>query len=743
MFVDKNLASTKSKQQKIDISDLEQVQKKKVKQNANINPYTGNQYSDDYYKILEVRKQLPAWDAKEQLFMLLEQYQVIVLQGETGSGKTTQIPQFLLEKYCKGRGIACTQPRRVAAMSVAKRVAEEMDVALGEEVGYSIRFEEKTSNKTILKYMTDGMLLREAMHDPKLERYSVVILDEAHERTLNTDILFGLLKEIMLKRPDDLKVVIMSATMDAEKFQKYFHNAPLLDIPGRVYPVEIFYTQKPEKSYLDAAISTTINIHAYEDPGDILVFLTGEEEIEEACKKITSEIQKLGDDVGPVRCVPLYSTLPPNQQQKIFESAPQPNKKGIQGRKIVVATNIAETSITIDGICYVVDPGFSKQKVYNPRLRVESLLASPISKASAQQRAGRAGRTRPGKCYRLYTEQSFNTELIDNTYPEILRSNLSSVVLQLKRLGIDDLVHFDFMDPPAPETLMRALEQLYYLNALDEEGNLTKFGQQMSEFPLDPQLSKVLLSSKDFYVTDEILTIVALLSVQQVFQRPKDQQQQADDARYQFVHQDGDHITFLNVFKAFKEHNESSDWCYQNFINYRSLKSADKIKTQLRQIMQKQQVPLTKTDPSNALYYTYIKKALIAGMFMQTAHLTKNGAYMTVKDSQIVAIHPCSVLNHKPEWILYQEFVLTSKNYLRTVTDIEGKWLYEMCPEYFNPKTIKNIETRKEFEKIERQVLEEQRKKPDLLTVEQIQRLHKDVKSERTQSVSSSKTIQK
>ncbi|CAD8093029.1 unnamed protein product [Paramecium sonneborni] len=743
MFVDKNLASTKQKQQKIDLSELEQVQKKKVRQNENINPYTGNQYSDDYYKILQVRKQLPAWDAKEQLFMLMEQYQVIVLQGETGSGKTTQIPQFLLEKYCKGRGIACTQPRRVAAMSVAKRVAEEMDVALGEEVGYSIRFEEKTSNKTILKYMTDGMLLREAMHDPKLERYSVVILDEAHERTLNTDILFGLLKEIMLKRPDDLKVVIMSATMDAEKFQKYFHNAPLLDIPGRVYPVEIYYTQKPEKSYLDAAISTTINIHAYEEPGDILVFLTGEEEIEEACKKITSEIQKLGDDVGPVRCVPLYSTLPPNQQQKIFESAPPANKKGVQGRKIVVATNIAETSITIDGICYVVDPGFSKQKVYNPRLRVESLLASPISKASAQQRAGRAGRTRPGKCYRLYTEQSFNTELIDNTYPEILRSNLSSVVLQLKRLGIDDLVHFDFMDPPAPETLMRALEQLYYLGALDEEGNLTKFGQQMSEFPLDPQLSKVLLSSKDFYVTDEILTIVALLSVQQVFQRPKDQQQQADDARYQFVHQDGDHITFLNVFKAFKEHNESSDWCYQNFINYRSLKSADKIKVQLRQIMQKQQIPLTKTDPSNALYYTYIKKALIAGMFMQTAHLTKNGAYMTVKDSQIVAIHPCSVLNHKPEWILYQEFVLTSKNYLRTVTDIEGKWLYEMCPEYFNPKTIKNIETRKEFEKIERQVLEEQRRKPDLLTVEQIQRLHKDVKSERTQSVSSSKTIPK
>jgi pre-mRNA-splicing factor ATP-dependent RNA helicase DHX15/PRP43 len=362
------------------------------------------------------------------------------------------------------------------------------------------------------RYLTDGMLLREAMTDPLLERYRVIILDEAHERTLATDVLFGLLKEVLRNRPD-LKLVVMSATLEAEKFQAYFNVAPLMKVPGRLHPVEIFYTQDPERDYLEAAIRTVVQIHTCETPGDILVFLTGEEEIEDACKKITKEIQNLGDQVGPVKAVPLYSTLPPAMQQKIFESAPPPLKEGgPPGRKVVVSTNIAETSLTIDGIVYVIDPGFAKQKVYNPRIRVESLLVSPISKASAHQRSGRAGRTQPGKCFRLYTEKSFHNDLQAQTYPEILRSNLANVVLNLKKLGIDDLVHFDFMDPPAPETLMRALETLNYLGALDDDGNLTKLGELMSEFPLDPQMSKMLVVSPEFNCSNEILSITAMLS---------------------------------------------------------------------------------------------------------------------------------------------------------------------------------------------------------------------------------------
>jgi pre-mRNA-splicing factor ATP-dependent RNA helicase DHX15/PRP43 len=323
-------------------------------------------------------------------------------------------------------------------------------VQLGRQVGYSIRFEDMTEpGTTFLKYMTDGMLLREAMNDPELQRYSTIILDEAHERTLATDILMGLLKALAKKRKD-LKIIVMSATLDALKFQKYFGLgsdqekevvAPLFKVPGRTHPVEVFYTQEPEPDYVEAAIRTVLMIHRAEDPGDVLLFLTGEEEIEDACRKIKLEADDLvnqdPDSVGPLVCIPLYSSLPPQQQQRIFDPAPKASTPdGPPGRKIVVSTNIAETSLTIDGIVYVVDPGFSKQKVYNPRIRVESLLVSPISKASAQQRAGRAGRTRPGKCFRLYTEKDFMSELEEQTYPEILRSNLANTVLELVKLGV-------------------------------------------------------------------------------------------------------------------------------------------------------------------------------------------------------------------------------------------------------------------------------------------------------------------
>ncbi|XP_032676146.1 putative pre-mRNA-splicing factor ATP-dependent RNA helicase PRP1 isoform X1 [Odontomachus brunneus] len=674
-----------------------------TKSQVQFNPYTMLPYTPRYYELYKKRITLPVFEYRADFMRLLNQHQCIVLVGETGSGKTTQIPQWCVE-YSRGignKGVACTQPRRVAAMSVAQRVSEEMDVALGQEVGYSIRFEDCSTARTVLKYMTDGMLLREGMSDPMLDAYQVILLDEAHERTLATDLLMGVLKEVIKQRPD-LKLVIMSATLDAGKFQQYFDNAPLMNVPGRTHPVEIFYTPEPERDYLEAAIRTVIQIQMCEEiSGDLLLFLTGQEEIEEACKRIKREMDNLGPEVGELKCIPLYSTLPPNLQQRIFEPAPQTKPNGAIGRKVVVSTNIAETSLTIDGVVFVIDPGFAKQKVYNPRIRVESLLVSPISKASAQQRAGRAGRTRPGKCFRLYTEKAYKNEMQDNTYPEILRSNLGSVVLQLKKLGIDDLVHFDFMDPPAPETLMRALELLNYLAALDDDGNLTDLGAVMAEFPLDPQLAKMLIASCNHNCSNEILSITAMLSVPQCFVRPNESKKAADDAKMKFAHIDGDHLTLLNVYHSFKQHLDDVQWCYDNYVNYRSLKSGDNVRQQLSRIMDRFVLKRTSTDFNSKDYYINIRKALVNGFFMQVAHLERTGHYLTIKDNQVVQLHPSSCLDHKPEWVIYNEFVLTTKNYIRTVTDIKPDWLLMIAPQYYDLQNFPQCEAKRQLEVIQ------------------------------------------
>ncbi|KAK4226997.1 putative Pre-mRNA-splicing factor ATP-dependent RNA helicase PRP43 [Podospora fimiseda] len=670
-------------------------------EDSDLNPWTGRRHSENYFKILKTRRDLPVHKQRQEFLDMYHSTQILVFVGETGSGKTTQIPQYVLYDelpQTHGKLIACTQPRRVAAMSVAQRVANELDVQLGEEVGYSIRFENRTGPKTLLKYMTDGQLLREAMHDPEMSRYSCIILDEAHERTLATDILMALLKEIAQRR-SDLKIIVMSATLDAQKFQTYFSlrkedpPAPLLAVPGRTFPVEIFYTPEPERDYVEAAVRTVLQIHAVEPEGDILLFLTGEEEIEDACRRISLEVDDMvrESDAGPMSIYPLYGTLPPHQQQKIFDKAPEPLKKGGRpGRKCIVATNIAETSLTIDGIVYVVDPGFSKQKIYNPRSRVESLLVSPISKASAQQRAGRAGRTRPGKCFRLYTEKAFKKELIEQTYPEILRSNLSNTILELKKLGIEDLVHFDFMDPPAPETMMRALEELNYLACLDDDGNLTRLGSMASEFPLDPGLAVMLISSPEFYCSNEILSITSLLSVPSIWIRPNNNRKRADEMKAQFAHPDGDHLTLLNAYHAYKGAEQNGEdvknWCHEHFLSFRHLSSADNVRAQLKRIMEVNEIELISTPFQNKDYYTNIRRALLAGFFMQVAmrESSNSKVYKTVKDDQLVLIHPSTSVTNTYDWVVYNEFVLTTKQYIRTITNIRPEWLLEIAPVYYD-----------------------------------------------------------
>ncbi|KAK7282572.1 hypothetical protein RIF29_11469 [Crotalaria pallida] len=633
--------------------------------------------------LLDERKKLPIYPYRDELLKAVEEHQVLVIVGETGSGKTTQIPQYLHEAgYTKRGMIACTQPRRVAAMSVAARVSQEMGVKLGHEVGYSIRFEDCTSEKTMLKYMTDGMLLREFLGEPDLASYSVVMVDEAHERTLSTDILFGLVKDISRFRPD-LKLLISSATLDAEKFSDYFDSAPIFKIPGRRYPVEINFTKAPEADYLDAAIVTALQIHVTQPPGDILVFLTGQEEIETAEEILKHRTRGLGTKIAELMICPIYANLPTELQSKIFEPTPE------GARKVVLATNIAETSLTIDGIKYVIDPGFCKMKSYNPRTGMESLLVTPISKASAMQRAGRSGRTGPGKCFRLYTAYNYHNDLDDNTVPEIQRTNLANVVLTLKSLGIHDLLHFDFMDPPPAEALLKALELLFALSALNKLGELTKVGRRMAEFPLDPMLSKMIVASEKYKCSEDIIAIAAMLSVgNSIFYRPKDKQVHADNARMNFhTGNVGDHVALMKVYNSWKESNYSTQWCYENYIQVRSMKRARDIRDQLAGLLERVEIELT----SNSSDLDAIKKSITSGFFPHSARLQKNGSYRTVKHPQTVHIHPSSGLSQVlPRWVVYHELVLTTKEYMRQVTELKPEWLVEIAPHYYQLKDVED-----------------------------------------------------
>ncbi|KAL8213278.1 UNVERIFIED_CONTAM: putative pre-mRNA-splicing factor ATP-dependent RNA helicase dhx16 [Gekko kuhli] len=627
--------------------------------------------------IQEVRHSLPIYPYRADLLAAVAEHQVLIIEGETGSGKTTQIPQYLFEEgYTeKGMKIGCTQPRRVAAMSVATRVSQEMGVRLGNEVGYSIRFEDCTSERTVLKYMTDGMLLREFLTEPDLSSYSVIIIDEAHERTLHTDILFGLIKDIAHFRPE-LKVLIASATLDTERFSTFFDDAPIFRIPGRRFPVDIYYTKAPEADYLEACVVSVLQIHVTQPRGDILVFLTGQEEIEACCEMLQDRCCRLGSKIADILILPIYANLPSDMQARIFEPTPPGS------RKVVVATNIAETSLTIDGIIYVIDPGFCKQKSYNARTGMESLIVIPCSRASANQRAGRAGRVAAGKCFRLYTAWAYKNEMEETTVPEIQRTNLGNVVLLLKSLGINDLIHFDFMDPPPHETLVLALEQLYALGALNHLGELTKMGRKMAELPVDPLLSKMILASEQYKCSEQILIIAAMLS---------DKVVHADNARMNFFLPGGDHLVLLNVYNQWVESGYSMQWCYENFIQFRSMRRARDVREQLEGLMERIEVDITSSKGD----YIPVHKAITAGFFYHMARLTHSG-YKTVKHQQTVFIHPnSSLFEEQPRWLIYHELVFTSKEFMRQVIEIDSTWLLEVTPHYYKAKELEDASTKK------------------------------------------------
>ncbi|MED6260892.1 putative ATP-dependent RNA helicase dhx33 [Ataeniobius toweri] len=631
------------------------------------------------------RKQLPIYQAKPRLLNELRRLHNAIVIGETGCGKTTQIPQYLFEAGIGRQGlIAITQPRRVAAISLAGRVAEEKRTQLGKLVGYTVRFEDVTSPETKLKFMTDGMLLREAIGDPLLLRYTVVILDEAHERTVHTDVLFGVVKTAQRRRRElnkiPLKVIVMSATMDVDLFSEYFNKSPVLYLEGRQHPIQIYYTKQPQSDYLQAALISVFQIHQEAPQShDILVFMTGQEEIEALARTCRDIAKHLPDSCGPMVVIPLYASLPPAQQLRVFQPAP----KGC--RKVILATNIAETSVTISGIKFVIDTGMVKAKRFNPDSGLEVLAVQRVSKAQAWQRAGRAGREDAGICYRLYTEQEFDN-LIPMTVPEIQRCNLAGVMLQLMALGIPDVMNFDFMSKPSPETVRSAVEHLELLGALERKDGqvfLTALGKKMASFPLEPRYAKTILVSPDFCCSEEILSIVSLLSVDTVLYNPPARREEVLTARKKFTSSEGDHMTLLNIYRAFKKVGGNKEWCRENFVNSRNMGLVKEVQAQLREICLKLNLKLVScgVDTGN------IRRCLAHGMFISAAELQPDGSYLALDSHQAVAIHPSSVLfQAKPAYVVFNELLHTSRCYMRDLCLVDADWLLDAAPEYFGRK---------------------------------------------------------
>jgi ATP-dependent RNA helicase DDX35 len=588
---------------------------------------------------------------------------------------------------------------------VAIRVAEEFGCEVGKEVGYSIRFEDATSEATRIKFLTDGLLIREALVDPLLSRYSVIMVDEAHERSISSDILLGLLKKIRRKRPD-LRIIISSATLQAEDFRNFFSEpkeetaqdgkpatdiASIISLEGRTYPIDMLYLESPAEDYVEKAVSTVFDIHTNEPKGDILVFLTGREEIDQAVQAVSERSTQLPPGSQSILPLPLYAGLPQDQQMYVFEEAPE------NYRKVIFSTNISEASVTIDGILYVVDSGFVKLRAYNPTTGIESLTVTPVSKASAAQRAGRAGRTKPGKCFRLYTEESYAT-LPDANIPEIQRSNLAPFILQLKALGIDNVLRFDFLSPPPAELMMRALELLYSLGALDDYAKLTKpLGLRMAELAVEPMMAKTLLSAPSFNCLPEILTIAAMTSAGSsggnIFIQHDGEKKAASSARRKFAAAEGDHLTLLNVYQAFVTTGKKQPrFCHDNLLNHKALARAVSIRAQLKRYLERFGVGVDESLSSTTTTTTtasaeQIRRCLTTGYFAHAARMQADGTFRAVGGgaATVLYAHPSSVLfNRTAEWVVFHEVMETGgKTYIRDVTGIEKGWLVEYAPGFY------------------------------------------------------------
>ncbi len=618
---------------------------------------------------------LPVSERKDDIKQAIMDHQVVIIAGETGSGKTTQIPKMCLEL---GRGvlgtIAHTQPRRLAARSVASRIAEELETEIGQSVGFKIRFSDQGNQNTHIKLMTDGILLAEIQHDRFLQQYDTIIIDEAHERSLNIDFLLGYLRQLLPKRPD-LKLIITSATIDPERFSTHFFDAPIISVSGRTYPVEMRYRALVDEGQdidMGQGIISAVSELRKEKPGDILIFLSGEREIRET-------EQLLNKQHWPnLEVVPLFARLSAAEQNRIFASH--------TGQRIVLATNVAETSLTVPGIRYVIDPGSARISRYSYRSKVQRLPIEAVSQASANQRAGRCGRVANGICIRLYSEEDYlgRPEFTD---PEILRTNLASVILKMLALGLGDINDFPFVQAPDPRFITDGYRLLEELQAIKlqakrrEQPTLSALGKQIARLPIDPRYARMVIAAQQHNALNEVVIITAGLSIQDPKERPADKRQQADEAHKMFADKQSDFISMLNLYAHFNAQqssltqNQLRKWCKANFVHYLRMREWQDIISQVKQSLKDMNIPLNSSEPD----YDDIHIALATGLLSHLGLKNKGREYLGARNSQFMIFPGSAMAKQSPQWIMAAELVETSHLFARVVAKIEPHWIEGLC----------------------------------------------------------------
>ncbi|KAL4640168.1 putative pre-mRNA-splicing factor ATP-dependent RNA helicase DHX32 [Arapaima gigas] len=652
-----------------------------------LNKFDGLPYSSRYYKLLKERKGLPVWKLRSEFMDTLARHQIIIVSGAAKTGKSSQIPEWCAEfclsvQYRHGM-VACTQTHRQLAVDLALLAADEMDVNIGHEVGYSIPLETCCSGDTVLRYCTDDMLLREMMSDPLLERYGVLVIDQAHERTVSTDVLLGLLKAVVPQRPE-LRVVVLTAPRVPAKLLIHLSGAPLLRIDDIPLP-EVVVSNTGHENYFCAALQLVLEIHHSGEKGDIVVFLASSQEIDCALNILLQEGAGFpGRSLQGLVPIALF----PGQMGGLPVAG---EELGGSRRVFITSSHGEDLFCTLTTVNFVIDTGVEKRYVYNPRIRGNSAVMLPISKCQADIRKQLMGST--GKCFCLYSEE---TPLPEESPPRILESNITSTVLFLKRMEIAGLGQCEFIDRPDPEGLMQALEELDYLAALDNDGNLSEIGIIISEFPLDPQMAKTVLASCEFDCVNEVVTIAAMLTAPSCFLEPPiSRRQEVAQCHLKFQHPEGDHFTLVNIYNAFKRSQREpyvclEKWCQDYFLSYTALRTAEAIRAELIDILRRIELPISEPSFGTKSNSLNIKKALLAGFFMQIARdVDGSGNYFMLTHKHVAQLHPMSSYGTEvqklglPEWVLFHEYSLSENNCMRTVSEISPRVFIQMVPQYF------------------------------------------------------------